>query len=136
MPIRDVEAQNASLANDYGPTHGPNSPDSHDLALFNGDPMVVDPSDDPGVEVTGPGYGRGVIDMADWSVPSGGSILATGAMPTPTGEWDEGTHWALFDGDTMWDTGALQEPVNVTGAGDPPLVNVQIFHPDSLTDDL
>jgi hypothetical protein len=134
MPIRDVEAQNASLDNDYGPNHGPASPDAHELALFAGDPMI------DGTEITGLGYTPAAVSNdADWPDAAGGSKTRDIQMAAPTGEWDEADHWLLRDPVTGagWDCAALQEPLNVTAAsGTGPLITVQIFHADAVTDDL
>jgi hypothetical protein len=131
MPIRDVAAQNASLDNDYGLAHGAGSPDAHELALFNGDPMF------DGVEITGPGYTPAPVpNDATWPDADGGAKAITVQYDASTDEWDEATHWALRDPDTgvIWDCGALTEPLDVTGPGDGPLVTATIFHPDSQTD--
>jgi len=134
MAIKDVAAQNASLANDYGPNHGPASPDAHELALFNGDPMF------DGVEITGPGYAPATVSNdAGWPDPDGGAISRSITYGAPTGPWDEATHWLLRDPVTGdgWDCSALTEPLNVTDASDDgPVVIVTIFHPDALTDEL
>ena len=130
MPIRDTAAMNASLDNDYGSTHGPNAPASHDLALFDGDPML------DGVELdstSAPGYARVSIAAADWAAAADGqkALVAPVQLPDPTDAWLEATHWALLDGSTMWDCGPLTEPLEVTGASsDGPLVSPVVFYDD------
>lgn len=134
MPIRDVAAQNASLDNDYGATHGPASPDAHELALFAGDPMT------DGVEITGAGYAPAAVSNdSAWPAADNGSKSRDVTFAAPTGEWDEATHWLLRDPVTGagWDCAPFDEPLDVTAASDTgPLVTVQIFHPDSIADEL
>lgn len=132
MPIRDLAARNASLNNDYGATRGPNAPDAHSLALFSGDPMI-DAGDGGGVEISGGGYARVTIDQSEWLPAADGlkTLAAPKTFPATTGEWpDTVTHWALYDGSTMWDCGPLAEEVDVTGAGAGPVVNVTVFYDD------
>lgn len=132
MPIRDTAAMNASLDNDYGATHGPNAPDSHDLALFDDDPSL------DGLELTdtdSPGYARVAIpNDATWAPAADGSksLVVPAQMPDPTDAWVEATHWGLFDGSTLWDYGPLTEPLEVTAAGDGPLVSPVVFYDDSV----
>lgn len=131
MPIRDLAAMNASLDNDYGTTHGPNAPASHDLALFDGDPLL------DGVELTdvdSPGYARVSIPAASWAPAVDGqkSLTAPAQLPDPTDAWVEASHWALLDGSTMWDCGPLSEVLEVTAAGDGPLVSPVVFYDDSV----
>lgn len=141
MPIRDMAAMNASLDNDYGLTHGPNAPDSHDLALFDGDPMLFD---DDGVTplhaeldaTTAPGYGRVTIpnDAAWAAAADGAKALAAGTvqLPAPIDAWVEASHWALIADGVMWDCGPLTEVLEVTEAGDGPLVAPVVFYDDSV----
>lgn len=131
MAIIDVEAMNASLANDYGPTRGPNAAASHLLALFDAHPWQG------GVEIGGTGYTRAVILPAGWSTPADGSMTATGTFGTPTGDWDEASHWVLIDPatDVMWDADALDVPLVVTAGGTAPQVIVTVYHPDAMTGD-
>lgn len=141
MPIRDIAAMNRSLDNDYGTTAGPNAAASHLLALFVGDPMLP-ALEGGGVEadsVNHPGYGRVAILPADWlPAENGRKALAEPAqLPATTGEWDpEPDYWALFDVDgvTMWDCGPLTDPLEVTGAGDGPLVAVAVYYDDAVTE--
>lgn len=130
MPIRDVAAMNASLDNDYGTTRGPNAAASHDLALFVGDPLLG------GVEVTGGGYARVAVAAAAWAAAVDGMKETTNpvAFPATTAAWaNAATHWALYAGTVMWDCGPLVEPLEVTGAGSGPLVQVAVFYDDSAT---
>jgi len=134
MPIKDVDAQNASLDNDYGANHGPASPDAHELALFNGDPMF------DGVEITGDGYAPATVSNdSGWPDADGGAKARAITFDAPTGAWDAFDHWLLRDPDTGigWDCGATTEDGNITAASSVgPIITVQIFHPDSLTDEL
>lgn len=128
MPIRDIEAMNQSLANDYG-TAPTLRPPSHELALFAGDPM------DDGVEITGGGYARVQIDAADWNDPEDGAISTINPVifPSPTEEWsDTITHAALIYEGVVWDCMPLGEGLDVTGAGDGPSIDLEIFHADTI----
>lgn len=142
MPIRDIAAMNRSLNNDYGTSRGPNAADSHQLALFVGDPMIP-ADDDGGVECapgTHPGYARVTVNPGDWLPAADGRKMLTGPkqLPATTGEWDpEPDYWALFDGAVpglMWDCGPLTAPLQVTGPGDGPLVSVAVFYDDAVSE--
>lgn len=126
MPIRDTEAMNASLDNDYGATAGPASPAQWDLALFTSDPIFG------GAEVTVEnGYTRTTFDQADWEPASDGKKRVTVAMAAPTGTWDTATHFGVFEAgtETMWDCAPLSEPLDVTGAADDgPVVTAVVFY--------
>jgi hypothetical protein len=140
MPIRDVAAMNASLDNDYGTTRGPNAAASHELALFNGDPMI-DVADGGGTELTAldnPGYARVTVSPADWLPAANGrkDLTSPKQLPATTGEWLESpTHWALIAAGVMWDCAPLNEPLEVTGPGAGPLVSVTVFYDDAVVDD-
>lgn len=131
MPIKDVAAMNASLDNDYGASSGPNAPASHELALFNGDPLVG------GVELDGtdcPGYARVLLAQAGWPAASGGEKSRLVTLPATTGEWSTAaTHWALVaSGGVTWDCGEMPEPLEVSGAGDGPQVLVTVFYDNNF----
>lgn len=135
MPLRDVAAQNRSLDNDYGTIRGPHAADSHQLALFFGDPL------EDGVELNGtdcPGYARATVLPADWLAAADGAKTATVTFPDTTGEWTiAATHWGLFgDDDAWWDCNELAEPLEVTGASNGPVVDVTVQYDTSLGLDL
>lgn len=148
----DTAAQNKSLDNDYGTTHGPNSPTSFLLALYVGDPenggvelanqTEVDVVDASGV-VTGTqllpnGYAPAAVAHADFAAATAGVKATTAPVQfaDATQEWpDTVTHWQLVDaGDgTRWDAGLLAEDgLTVTGAGPGPTVAVSIFYADAV----
>lgn len=131
MPILDDAARNKSLANDYGPTRGPNAAASHTVELWDGDPSL-----DGSAQITGGGYAASApVAPGDWSAPDGGQIQATPTFPSPTGAWSTATHFVLRGSDGLgWDYGVLAEPLYVTGAGGPPEVTVTVFYndPDDL----
>lgn len=137
MPIRDVEAMNASLDNDYGTTRGPNSPTSHYLALFMGDPLT-DGVEVPALndELLPTGYARVEITPSMWEPAADGEKQLTDfvAFPATLNEWPAAvTHFALFSPTgVMWDCSILEEELVVTGPGDSPTVLVKIFHADTL----
>lgn len=130
MPLRDVGAMNASLDNDYGSTHGPNSPTSgYEACLFIGDPLTG------GVEMAGHGYARVNVAHADFAAAAGGFKSPTDPVqfPATTGDWtDSVTHWALIDhGDhtTMWDCGPLTYPLDVSAASTVgPLLTFSVYY--------
>ena len=126
MPLASVPAQNASLDNDYGTTRGPNAPDAHELALFNGDPL------NGGTELTGSGYARADVLPADWIAADDGAKSATVTFDDPTAEWLTATHWLLIDAadsTTFWESAGFDEALEVTAAGDGPQVTVTVFYP-------
>ena len=126
--IRDVAAQNASLDNDYGATHGPHSPSAHELALFNGDPTAT------AVELAADGgYARVSLpnDGTSWPGADGGATSVTADFPFSTGAWsDTATWWALYadDGTTMWDCGPLEQEISVDQAGEGITVTVTVYY--------
>lgn len=130
MPILDDDAANLSLANDYGAGRGSNAADEHELELWDGDPTL-----DDSAELTGGGYAAAEILPAAWSTPAGRSTQATATFPSPSGAWTAATHYVLRGDDGFgWDFGALAEPLYVTGAGDPPVVVVQVFYDNPAED--
>jgi hypothetical protein len=128
--IRDTAAQNKSLDNDYGATKGANAPASHVLALFAGDPNLT------GVELTSAGgYARVTVtnNGTNWPAASDGlKVAAAQSFPASTAAWsDVATHWALFDaadGTTCWDTGTLDEEIDVSAAGVTASVTPKVFY--------
>lgn len=131
MPIRDAVARRKSLRNDYGVDAAADAPSSHDLHLFNGDPMLTS-----GTEITGDGYAAVTVDPADWTDDETEAIFALVTFPDPTGAWDIATHWALEGSDGLWwDCGEFATPLNVTGAGTGPVVRVPIFYADAISDE-
>lgn len=143
----DTAAQNASLDNDYGDDHGPNSPASFALALYVGDPRAdgeeladateVD-AEGGGTEVVPNGYAPAAVAHADF-LPAAGGVKSTAApvqFADALAEWpDTVTHWQLRDATTgaAWDSGALADPfLDVTEAGPGPTVTVSIFYADSV----
>lgn len=149
----DLAAQNASLDNDYGTTHGPNSPASFLLALFVGDPLAggvevsnlseVDVLDDDGnitgTEIVSNGYARAAVAHADFA-PADEGIKATTnpvAFANALAEWpDTVTHWQLYatDGTTAWDSGAIADPLlDITAEGPGPTVALSIFYADAVS---
>lgn len=127
MPIRDQSAQERSLDNDYGATRGPNAPDSFEVAFF---------SDDGDTEIAGGGYVRATLDNDDW-LPAADGVKASLpiAFADSTDEWaDTVTHAGLYDpvAAQWWDVVPLDEPLDVTGAGDGPIVILSIFYDNNL----
>ncbi len=127
MPIRDQAAQEASLNNDYGATHGAHAPAAFEVALFDADPTLG------GVELVGNGYARGAITNGAAFPPAADGVkrsAAPVAFPTATGAWETARYWALFDpvAGVWWDYAPLVEPLDVTAAGPGPTVALAIFY--------
>lgn len=148
MPIRDVAAQAASLANDYGATHGPHAPSSFQLALFLGDPnedgvevssTTTLVNDDDGTEtVVNNGYAPAVVanDGAHFPAPDPDTGVLTSAViafPVSTAEYpDTVTHWLLRETSTGigWDSGQLprDDELVVEDAGVTPRISLAIYY--------
>ena len=144
MPIKDEAAMNASLDNDYGSSKGPNSPTTHQFALFVGDPQI-DLVNGGGYEVNSancPGYARVTVanNGTVWAPADGGlkETIDGITLPPPTDEWvDEPTHWSLIaSGEVVWDTGPFTEPMQITGESvDGIVVRPVVFYSDAVTDE-
>lgn len=122
--LRDQVMQERSLDLFYD-----TAPNPFEVALFDGDPDLG------GVELAGNGYARGSLDVTDWN-PAGGGVKSSDPRPVgaPTGDWVTATHVGLYDpvADAWADVVPLAEPLDVTGAGDPPLVTVSVFYDNNL----
>jgi len=133
MPLRDTAAMDASLDNDYGLTAGPHSPPGgHVMALYVGDPMTPDSEELNSTD--DPGYAREAVTQAMWNDSEDG-YKSTDPVQfnDSTGPWlHEATHWALLDGDVMWDCAPLVEPLAVTAAATGPKVVVTVFYDDGV----
>jgi hypothetical protein len=154
VPIRDTAAMNRSLDNDYGATHGANSPASFQVALFIGDPMTdgvevantTEVDDGLGGTIFVPnGYARVTIaNDASWAAAADGekSTAVAVQFPTALAEYPgDPDHWALFDAANptqMWDNAALVEELTVTAAGAGPLLGVgalTVFYDDNVEEE-
>ena len=145
MPILDVSEQNISLDNDYGVTHGPNSPDSHEVILYIGNPefdgFEVPDTTDLGAGPVPNGYARGSIDNdASWSPAVDGqkSTAAPVVFPDALAAYPGTvTHAGLRNPDTggIADVVPLLAPLDVTDAGPPPEVSLTVFYSDSITEE-
>lgn len=144
MPIRDTAAQNKSLDNDYGATHGPNAPTNFEVALFIGDPMLdgieVTPTSETEAGTVANGYLRAdLANDASWAAAVDGlkTTAASVQFPTTLAEYPGTvTHFALIDAadsTTMWDCAPLVEPLDVTSAGAGPAVSLTVFYDDAVT---
>lgn len=127
MPISDSAERVNFITSYYGATG--TVPTSFDVALFNGDPTF------DGVEITGPGYARVTIanNGTTWTT-SGDQVVAEVTFPAPTGAWDEATHFGLYNGAALGETDAFDSPLDVTGAGAAPVVEVVIYFGDTIND--
>jgi hypothetical protein len=117
MSLVSIDAQNASLDNDYGASTGPAAAAAHQVALFVGDPLAG------GTELTSDGgYVRPVVtnNGTNWpGATSGATTSVTIAFDASTDAWSGiPTHWLLYDdadGTTAWDSGELDPtaPISV-----------------------
>lgn len=134
-----IAAMNSSLDNDYGATHGPNSPSTWQLALFVGNPEILE-AEGGGVELNStddPGYARTTVSHTDFPAAVDGIKTFTVIFPNSTGEWEHSpTHWALIaSGESIWDTGELDQEYDITGAGPGPVIQGNIYYGNNVTEE-
>lgn len=134
MALVSIAAQNASLDNDYGAAKGPNAAASHEVALYQGDPV------NGGVELDAAGgYARPTVtnDGTSWAAAAGGAkTSAVVGFADATAEWTVAgvpavaTHFLLVDATTgdFWDSGLLGDEVSVEAAGPGPSVQLTIYY--------
>lgn len=130
-PLSDT-ARAKSLANDFGPTRGPNSPDQFLIAIYDDNPEFG------GVELdTGscPGYARATVDNDDFAVGTVG-MSVTGSMADATGAWTQiGRYLVLLnaaDDTEAWDYTAISA-LRVREAGPVDDVEFTVFYSDDAT---
>jgi hypothetical protein len=130
--LLSAAAQSASLNNDYGANKGVSAPVSHEVALFNGDPVLG------GTELAATGgYARVTITNNGTTWPdasAGATTSATVTFPTSTAAWsDTATHFVLYDhadSVTQWDSGLLKDEISVDAAGEAPRAELTIYYED------
>jgi hypothetical protein len=108
------------------------APSSLELALFFGDPS------DGGTELTSDGgYARATINASDWAAADAGSSVAGPIdFADATDAWsDTATHWCLVDGGDLGPSGALTDPLEVTGPGAVSLTSITVFFADTVVAD-
>jgi hypothetical protein len=131
MPIRDQGAMERSLDNDYGPTRGPNAPDSFEVMLLDATGEEI-----PGTtEGVANGYARPTHPNDAWLAATGGAkVSEVVTFAAPTGAWETAYYWALRDPLTglVWDYSPLTEPLDVTGPGTPVTLVMTVFYEDNL----
>lgn len=124
MPLRDQVMQERSLDLFYD-----TAPNPFELALFDDDP------DAGGEELVGNGYARGTVTTGDWK-PADGGAKTSDAIPVgnPTGPWETARWAGLYDPVVgAWaDVVPLAEELDVTDAGEPPLVAISVFYDTNL----
>lgn len=122
--LRDQVMQERSLDLFYD-----TAPNPFELALFDDDPDLG------GLELTGNGYARGLVTTGDWT-PATGGVKSTApiTMPAPTGEWQTARWVGLYDpiSEAWADVVPLAEELDVTAAGDAPLIVVSVFYDNNL----
>lgn len=110
-------ARAKSLANDFGPTRGPNAPDSFYVILLDDDPEFDGVELDSG---TCPGYARVLVDSDDFVVVDDVGMRIFATLPDATGAWSKIGRFAalLNSADTteMWDYTTI-DPIRVREAG-------------------
>jgi hypothetical protein len=134
MALLDEAAQNASLDNDYGASRGPNAPAAHQVALFDGDPLLG------GLELTSAGgYARVTVtnNGTNWpAAASGAKTSAAVTFPTSSGAWSStATHWVLYDdadGTTAWDSAPLDDEIDINEAGDTASTTLTVYYDGGL----
>jgi hypothetical protein len=130
MTLLSTAAQNASLDNDYGASAGVNAPGAHQVALFNGDPLLG------GAELTSTGgYARVTVtnNGTNWPAASAGAkTSAAVTFAASTAAWsDTATHFVLYDdadGTTAWDSGVLDTELSVDAAGTVVETSLTVFY--------
>lgn len=141
MPILDAAARLRSLQDDYGPTRGPNAPDSYTVELWVGDPSLAGSYQMPATTtledstVVANGYAAPTV-LSDNFAPDELGIGVRVQFPDATEEWpDTATHWLLRDTVTGegWDYALLATPLDVTAPGPGPAVDVTVFYDDDIT---
>lgn len=121
--LPDPAGASRSLDNDYGITHGPNSPDVHEVALLTADGVELDPD-------ISPGYARATVAAEDWPAAIAGSKSVLVTFGEPTAEWQTAAGWQLIDpaNGVLWDRGDLFDQLVVTGPGAAPLVAITVSY--------
>ncbi len=127
MSILDQTARERSLNNDYGATRGPNAPATLEASLW-----VGHPDDDDGEEVIGGGYARVTFSNDNWLAAADGvKVSLPITFPAATGEYPDTVTYVLLtdpSDDSRWDCVPLDEPLDVTGPGDGPVVTIRIYY--------
>ena len=125
-------AREKSLANDFGPTHGANSPTQFLLALYTGHPEFG------GVELNStdcPGYARPTINNTAFALVDGRfEVEVTPA--NATGAWTQVADYAVLLNATTpteaWDYAPIQR-VQVNAAGPLTPIVFTVFYSDDAT---
>jgi hypothetical protein len=125
-------ARAKSLANDFGPTRGPNAPDGFYIILLDDNPEFDGVELDTG---TCPGYARTAVDNDDFVVDDVG-MKVVAALAAPSGAWTKIARYAALlnaaDTSEMWDYAAI-DPIRVREAGpfESPLSFIVYYSDDS-----
>ena len=126
-------ARAKSLANDFGPTRGVNSPTQFQVALYDESPEFG------GVELdttSCPGYARPTINNADFAAD--GETFVIEVLPaSPTGAWTKTAKYAVLlnaaDTTEVWDFLPINQ-VRVSSAGPFPMpLRLVIYYNDSAS---
>lgn len=128
-------ARAKSLANDFGPTRGPNAPDGFLIILLDDNPEF------DGVELDStscPGYARAAVNNDDFEVVSGVGMRVLKTLASPTGAWTKIARYAALlnasDTSEMWDYTAIN-PIRVREAGPfESALSFTVYYSDDSTD--
>lgn len=127
MPLGDVAEKQLVLDALFGANHSSVMPDSHDLALFTGNPF------DGGAETDYPGYARQTIDNdATWpAADTDATKTVEVSFPDATdAASDDILCWVLFNGTAITAWEFLDAPISVDGAGTLDPIGVTVYVPD------
>lgn len=130
MPIRDVAAQTKALRFCFGVDRSALAPDAFEVKLFaDADGTVeLDAADCPGY-VPADVLSDDITDFAD------GQVTIPAQFADAAGAWTTSVQSAgLWDpvAEEMYDVVELAEPLDVTGAGDGPLVVLTVFYDNNF----
>jgi hypothetical protein len=139
VPLVSIAAQNKSLDNDYGATHGANAPAAHTVRLWIGDPEVdgieVPDTTETEAGTVANGYAAVVAanDATTWAAAVDGQKVSVFIeFPAALEAYpDTITHFTTessTDSTEVWDSGPLLEPIDITSAGDGPSAQLTIFY--------
>lgn len=128
-------ARAKSLANDFGPTRGPNAADSFIAHLYDDHPEFG------GVELdttSCPGYVAPTIDNDDFAADGDGGMSVVVELADATAAWTKVGRWVVLENaavaDEFWDYVQV-DAVTVSAAGPfPEDLEITVLYADDSTD--
>lgn len=128
MPIGDVAEKQLILDSLFGANHSSVMPDSHDIALWTGNPY-----DASATETDYPGYARVTVDndstWPDADVDATKTVDVSFADATDAAT-DDIRAWVMFNGTAITAWEFLDTPIPVDGPGTIEAVGVTVYIPD------